>query len=143
MYSIEDIATGLNSMAIHLLRRLRRQDSKLNVGPARLSALSVLVFGGSCSLAELAGYEQVTSATMSRIVTGLQDSRLVSTRRSPDDARTLRIEATGKGRALMKRGSKARVAILTTELERLSEKELACLQEAITILKRIEGSRSQ
>ena len=141
MDSIEDIAAGLNSTAIHLIRRLKKQDSKLNVGPARLSALSVLVFGGPCSLAELAGYEQVTSATMSRIVSGLEENRLAIRKPSLDDARALKIEATGKGRQLMFKGQKARVNALVKELTLLGEKDLKCLQQAVQILKRVEGSR--
>jgi hypothetical protein len=40
------VADQLHSAAIHLLRRLRRRDIETGVGPAQLSALSVLVFGG-------------------------------------------------------------------------------------------------
>ncbi len=139
MDSIEDIASGLNSTAIHLIRRLRKQDSKLNVGPARFSALSVLVFGGPCTLSELARYEQVTSATMSRVVSGLEDNRLAKRKPSLDDARALRIEATKKGRQLMLRGQKARVMSLAKDLRQLNDKDLACLQQAVEVLKHIEG----
>jgi DNA-binding MarR family transcriptional regulator len=139
MDSTEDIASGLNSAAIHLVRRLKKQDSKLNIGPARLSALSVLVFGGPCSLSELAGYEQVTSATMSRIVTGLEGNRLARRKPSPADARALQIEATKKGQRLMLKGQKARVDSLVKELLPLDEKDLACLRQAIDVLRRVEG----
>ena len=48
-------ATGdLHSAAIHLLRGLRAADRASGLTPARLSALSVLVFGGPCTLGELA-----------------------------------------------------------------------------------------
>jgi len=40
------VADRLHSAAIHLLRRVRKQDAASGEGPARLSALSVLVFGG-------------------------------------------------------------------------------------------------
>ncbi|MGH8722113.1 MAG: hypothetical protein ACREU4_09020, partial [Burkholderiales bacterium] len=42
----ETAADGLHSAAIHLLRSLRHEDSRLGIGPAGLSTLSVLVFGG-------------------------------------------------------------------------------------------------
>ena len=64
--------TGLHSAAIHLLRRVRKQDAATGEGPARLSALSVLVFGGPMTLGQLAAAEQVKPPTMSRIVTGLE-----------------------------------------------------------------------
>jgi len=44
------------------------RDRESGVGPAQLSALSVLVFGGPRSLGELADAEQVRPPTMSRIV---------------------------------------------------------------------------
>ena len=43
---LQAAADHLHSAAIHLLRTLRRSDARLGVGPAQLSALSVLVFGG-------------------------------------------------------------------------------------------------
>jgi len=65
------VADRLHSAAIHLLRRVRKQDVATGEGPARLSALSVLVFGGQKTLSELAAAEQVKPPTMSRIVAGL------------------------------------------------------------------------
>jgi len=42
----EVIADRLHSAAIHLLRRLRREDATSGLSAPRLSALSVIVFGG-------------------------------------------------------------------------------------------------
>ena len=142
MDSIEEIASGLNSTAIHLIRRLRREDSKLKIGPARLSALSVLVFGGSCSLGELAGYEQVTSATMSRVVSGLVDSGFARRKPSRTDARAVLIEATAKGRRLMLKGQLARVKSLSGSLADLDSADLRCLQRAVEVLRRLENAGS-
>ncbi len=139
---VNDIASGLNSAAIHLIRRLRQQDSKLKVGPARLSALSVLVFGGACSLSELAAYEQVTSATMSRIVSGMEQNGLAKRKQASNDARALQIVATAKGKKLMLRGQKARVESLAAELENLDQKELDCLRNAVQILRKLDPKGS-
>ena len=79
----------LHSAAIHLLRELRREDAAEQVGPARLSALSVLVYGGPTTLAQLARIEQVRAPTMSRIVKGLRRQRLASTRADASDGRKL------------------------------------------------------
>src|SRR5437764_14824565 len=94
------VADRLHSTAIHLLRRVRKQDIATGEGPARLSALSVLVFGGPKTLKELAAAEQVKPPTMSRIVSGLARSRLVEITEDPEDARRLRIVATTKGTRL-------------------------------------------
>src|SRR5258708_35897082 len=91
------VADRLHSAAIHLLRRVRKQDSATGEGPARLSALSVLVFGGPKTLGDLAAAEQVKPPTMSRIVAGLARSRLVAITTDPHDARRMHIHATSKG----------------------------------------------
>ena len=73
-----ELADRLHSAAIHLLRRLRIQDLASGIGPAKLSALSVLVFSGRpLTLAELASAEQVKNPTMSRLIAGMQRERLV------------------------------------------------------------------
>src|SRR3954463_14052103 len=71
-----ELADRLHSTAIHLLRRVRKQDVAIGQGPARLSALSVLVFGGPKTLGELAAAEQVKPPTMSRIVAGVGGRRV-------------------------------------------------------------------
>src|SRR5437764_14696592 len=72
-----EAADRVHSAAIHLLRGLRIRDRESGIGPAELSALSVLVFAGPKSLAELAQAEQGKPPTMSRIVAGLVRTKLV------------------------------------------------------------------
>src|SRR3954466_8000922 len=94
------VADRLHSAAIRLLRRLRLHDKASGVGPAQLSALSVLVFAGrSLSLRELAEAEQVKAPTMSRIVSGMMRAGLAKTEVSREDRRRLVISATIKGTA--------------------------------------------
>jgi len=57
--SSADVAFQLNSVAIHLVRRARTTDQELGVPPGQLSALSVLVFGGERTIADLAGVDAV------------------------------------------------------------------------------------
>lgn len=128
------VADRLHSTAIHLLRRLRKQDVATGEGPARLSALSVLVFGGPKTLGELAVAEQVKPPTMSRIVAGLKRSRLVEITADPADARRMRIRATWKGEKLLQKGRQMRIAYLASHLRDLTPQELAKLQEAVEIL---------
>ena len=130
------IADRLHSAAIHLLRRVRKQDVATGEGPARLSALSVLVFGGPKTLKELAAAEQVKPPTMSRIVAGLRRSRLVEIRSDSEDRRRVRIIATPKGTRLLEKGRKLRIHYLAAQLERLTADELSRLGEAVEILGR-------
>ena len=128
------VAGHLHSAAIHLLRRLRRQDVATGEGPARLSALSVLVFGGPKTLGELAAAEQVKPPTMSRIVAGLARSRLIAISSDPQDARRMQIRATAKGARLLQKGRQLRIAYLAAHLDTLTPEELAQLGNAVEIL---------
>ena len=69
---LDDAARELNSAAIHLLRGLKAVDRRSGLTPARLSALSVLVFVGAMPVGRLAEIEDVASPTMTRIVDGLE-----------------------------------------------------------------------
>ena len=130
-------ADRLHSAAIHLLRRVRKQDAATGEGPARLSALSVLVFAGPKTLGELAAAEQVKPPTMSRIVAGLTRSRLVTITADPHDARRMRIHATAKGIRLLHKGRHLRIAYLAAHLGELAPRQLAALDEAVEILQRL------
>ena len=135
--SVFSVADRLHSAAIHLLRRVRKQDIATGEGPARLSALSVIVFGGPKTLKELAAAEQVKPPTMSRIVAGLKRSRLIEITQDPEDARRMRITATPKGARLLQKGREMRIAYLAAQLERLTPQELGQLGEAVEILGRL------
>ena len=134
----EGLATAdrLHSAAIHLLRRLRVRDRESGVGPAQLSALSVLVFGGPRSLGELADAEGVRPPTMSRIVAGLERAGLVK-RRATEDRRRVRLEASAKGARILEEGRKRRVQSLAKALAVLSEPEQQKLDELVDLLQEI------
>lgn len=123
------VADRLHSASIHLLRRLRVRDRESGIGPAQLSALSVLVFGGPKSLAELAEAEQVKPPTMSRIVAGLERAKLVKAETAQEDARRMRIVATAKGEKVMWEGRKRRVEMLAELIGDLSASDVHKLGE--------------
>jgi DNA-binding MarR family transcriptional regulator len=127
-------ADRLHSAAIHLLRRVRQQDAATGIGPAQLSALSVLVFAGSKTLGELAAAEQIKPPTMSRIVAGLKRSHLIEITRDPYDARRLHISPTAKGTHLLQQGRQRRIAYLASHLSSLTANELAQISAASEIL---------
>lgn len=131
------IADQVHSAAVHLLRRVRKQDAATGEGPARLSALSVLVFGGPKTLGELAAAEQVKPPTMSRIVAGLARSHLIDITADPQDARRMRIRATRKGTRLLQKGRELRIIYLASHLEALTPQELTKLADAVEILQRL------
>src|SRR5688572_4173141 len=102
-------ADALHSAAIHLLRGVRKEDIHTGIGPARLSALSVLVFAGPMRLTDLARIEQVKPPTMTKVVAGLEAGGLVRRRADEEDARAVRLEATARGTKLLQEGRRRRV----------------------------------
>jgi len=131
-----ETADRLHSAAIHLLRRLRVRDRESGVGPAQLSALSVLVFGGPRSVGELADAEQVRPPTMSRIVAGLEREGLVR-RHATEDGRRVRLEASAKGTKILQEGRKRRVESLAQALSALSTEDREKLRELIEHLEKV------
>ena len=135
--AVIELADGLHSLTIHLLRQVRREDRASGIGPAQLSALSVLVFGGSKSLKQLAEIEQVKPPTMVRIVQALVEQRLAATRVDQDDARKLQISATACGRSVMQRARQRRVEVLAGMLNQKSATERLEISRAVAILRNL------
>ena len=130
-------ADALHSAAIHLLRGIRKEDAKSGVGPARLSALSVLVFAGPMRLTELAALEQVRPPTMTKVVAGLEGAGLVRRQADATDARAVRLEATARGTKLLQEGRRRRVQRLSRALQTLDVAEVDTLARAAAIIERI------
>ena len=125
-----DVADRLHSAAIHLLRRVRTEDDASGLTAPRLSALSVLVFGGPRTLGALAATEQVRPPTMSVIVADLARAGLVAREPDPRDRRVVRVRATAEGERLMHEGRRRRTAWLAARLAALSPADLATLDRA-------------
>jgi DNA-binding MarR family transcriptional regulator len=136
----EALADQLHSAAIGLLRQLRREDDAIGITAPRLSALSVVVFGGPLTLGQLAGAEQVKPPTMTRIVTGLEQDGLVERRDDASDGRLTQIHATAKGRKVMAAGRARRVETLTSAVEALDKKHRRELESGVRVLEALNKS---
>jgi len=139
-----ELADQLHSAAIHLLRQLRKEDDASGLSAPRLSALSVVVFGGPLTLGQLARAEQVKPPTMTKIVTGLEKDGLVERKPDTHDGRLTRIVATPRGQRILIEGRARRVKSLTRAVEGLSETELAHLDRGIRVFQKlISANRRQ
>ena len=135
-YSVSAFETAdrLHSAAIHLLRGLRKRDRESGIGPAQLSALSVLAFGGSRSLAELADAEQVRPPTMSRIVAGLLRAKVVQVKTDNRDRRAVVVSVTNDGMRLMRKARTRRVDSLARAVSGLPEHQIELLRKAAELI---------
>ena len=140
-----DAATAdrLHSAAIHLLRWVRREDTRSGLTAPRLSALSVLVFGGPRTIGELAAAEQVRPPTMTRLVAALEARGLVAREKDPADGRVVRLRATAKGERLLAAGRARRVERLAGAVAALGADDRAALERAATVIETMLGAAAQ
>jgi DNA-binding MarR family transcriptional regulator len=132
--ALSTAADRFHSAAIHALRYARRQDEESGLSPARLSALSVLVFGGSKTIGELAAAEQVRPPTMSAIVDGLEQDGLVRRAADPRDRRVVRVHASAKGKRVLQRARERRIAALADRLSHLDPAEIELVRAAAELV---------
>jgi DNA-binding MarR family transcriptional regulator len=124
------------------LRQLRKEDDASGLSAPRLSALSVVVFGGPLSLGDLARAEQVRPPTMTRIVTGLEKEGMVTRKSDLSDRRLTLIEATPKGRRILAAGRARRVEKLATAIAALTTRERAELTRGADVLQTVIAGMS-
>ncbi|MGE0157883.1 MAG: MarR family winged helix-turn-helix transcriptional regulator [Gemmatimonadales bacterium] len=123
-----------------MLRFLRTEDQALGLSAPRLSALSVLVFRGPRTMGELARAEQVTPATISKLVADLERQGLVARSTDAGDARVRRMSATRAGEALLHEGRRRRVARLAAAVEGLDASDRDTLARAAALPERLVAS---
>jgi DNA-binding MarR family transcriptional regulator len=137
-----DLADRLHSAAIHLLRRLRREDDASGLPAPQLSALSVIVFGGPIALGDLARAEQVRPPTISKLIAILESQQLVERVPDASDRRIVRVRATARGTKLLHDGRQRRVAALVASLAALPVRDRALLARALPVLERVTRNTS-
>jgi DNA-binding MarR family transcriptional regulator len=133
----DDLADRLHSAAVHLLRRVATVDPKSGLSPARLSALSVIVYAGPLTMTQLARAERVSPATITSTVTGLESAGLVTRSRTGPDARSVTVQATEAGRKVLAEGRRRRVAVLADGLAQLSHEDRKALATGLYALEKL------
>jgi DNA-binding MarR family transcriptional regulator len=136
------IADLVHGAAIRLLRLVRREDSAAGLSAPQLSALSVLVFGGSQPISALAAAEQVRAPTMSRLVDDLEQLGLAERVAQPGDRRVNLVRVTAAGRTLLEAGRRKRLARLVDLLACTTRGERRALRSAALTLGRLTDSKA-
>lgn len=136
-----ETADRLHSAAIHLLRRVRREDAATGLPAPQLSALSVIVFRGPLTLGALADAEQVRPPTITRTVAALEAAGLIERTVDTRDRRSTQVRATSRGAEVMREGRLRRVESLAKALDALSAADRDRLDSALDVLEGIVGGR--
>lgn len=135
------VAERLHGAAIRLIRRLRKSDVSSGLAAPKLSALSVLVFGGPHTVKELAAAEQVRAPTMSRLLAELEAAGLVQKSKDPEDRRIVRVQTTTRGRNLLEAGKSRRLEVLAAQIRSLDVHERRLISTAVKVIERLNGQK--
>lgn len=132
--SSRDLADFLVMNAIRLTRTLRALRRAEHLTGPEVSALAVIVYAKRIAARDLAALEEVTPATISRLVAAMEEKRLVT--RTPDrrDSRVQWIKATPLGAKRVREGHERRLAPLAAALAALPRDKRAKLEEASAVL---------
>lgn len=136
-----ETAERLHSIAVRLLRRARVVDREAGVGPAQLSALSVLYFSPELPLTALAEAEQVAQPTMTRIVRSLETAGAVTRAPSAIDRRVQMVAISPEGRRIFKAARARRLEVIEGMLGRLDDATVAALRPLLTLLAEAVNAR--
>jgi DNA-binding MarR family transcriptional regulator len=131
-----ELADRLHSAAVRLLRHARTGDAASGVTAARLSVLSVLVYGHVRTVSELAAAEQVAVPTMTRLLQDMEADGLVKRRRAVQDLRVVNVAVTARGRRALNAGRAARLELIRAVLARLAAREQDALSASVDSLLR-------
>jgi DNA-binding MarR family transcriptional regulator len=130
------LPSRLRMVVTRLARRLRQQGESA-ASPTQLAALATIERDGPLTLGALAAIERVRPPTITAAVGRLEDQDLVRRRTDARDRRVARVEITPQGRRLLAQSRSRKTAYLEQQLETLSPRERATLEQAAAILERV------
>ena len=128
------LSEKLTACAVRLARSLPPPRPATSLTPPELSTLAIISAAGEITAKDLALKEDVTAATMSRLVASLGRKGLVRRSRDRKDARLYWIMLTPLGLQRAKEGRLRQIAPLAAAIARLDKKKRAILTEAADIL---------
>ncbi|HEX4493146.1 MAG TPA: MarR family transcriptional regulator [Acidimicrobiia bacterium] len=131
-----EMTTRLRMVVARLSRRLR-QEANEGATPSQLAALATIERHGPIALGDLAAHERVRPPSMTRIVAGLEETKLVRRTVDPSDRRVARVSITSEGSRLLVRSRTRRDAFLASLLDHLDADELTLVERAVPILERL------
>ena len=122
-----------------LRRRIRPSYHATRLTAARMSALRIIIENEWTTGGQIAQIEQVTQATITRMLDGLDESGFIVREPSQRDRRIVDVRATESGRAAFREAVTAQVERLAGDLADLDAQDRSKVSEAISHLERVLG----
>jgi DNA-binding MarR family transcriptional regulator len=137
----DDVAVLASELRVTLGRIFRRLRSEHTFSLAQGTVLGSLEREGPRSISDLAAIAHVRPQSMAQTVRELEETRLVTRRADPDDARRVFIDLTAAGLVVLESERRHREGWLARVLaEELTPGERALLHDAAPILRRLADS---
>ncbi|PJN23002.1 MarR family winged helix-turn-helix transcriptional regulator [Kitasatospora sp. CB02891] len=127
----------LRLVVARLHRQLAQASDRQDFTFAQLSALARIEAHGPIRLGELAARERVAAPSMTRTVTPLVASGLVTRLPDPEDGRSALVELSAEGVELLAEIRQRRSEVLARRTAELDVRERAVLLEALPVLERL------
>lgn len=132
-----ELASQLRVSIMRMARRLRAERAELDLTLTQISALATLDREGPLCPGELAAHEQVQPPSMTRVLAGLVERRLVERSPHPSDGRQHVVTLTASARELLREDRRRREVWLAKRLADLTPEERSALHAAAPIIDRI------
>ena len=114
-----------------------RSDVSFGLTQTQLATLGTLDRHGAMTLGELAAHEKVQPPSMTRIVSSLEQRRLVARDPDREDGRRVVVSITGAARTLLEEDRRRRDAWLARSLRELTAAERDALRRATPVLEKL------
>ena len=132
-----ELASRLRLAVTRLSRRLRQEAASGGVSPSQLATLATVERHGPLPLGELAARERVQPPTMTRIVAGLEEAKLVARHADESDRRVARVAVTAAGARFLAKHRGRKDVFLARRLAALSPEEAVAVRAALPVLERL------
>lgn len=136
--SPDDVARHVLEVAPLIMRTLRsemRQQRASDLSVPQFRTLSFLNRHPGASLSDVADHIGLTLPSMSKLVDGLVDRKLISRHTHAGDRRRVTLSLTSRGRSVWVASHQATLAYLITQMAALTEAQRATVVDAMEILR--------
>ena len=135
--SPDELGDRLIALMENVHRMIRPSYHSTRLTAARLSAMRLIIKSEGTTGGQIAQAEQVTPATITRVLDGLHESGFIEREPSRRDRRIVDVRATDAGRAAFREAATAQIERLAGNLATLSAEDRAEVSEAIQHLERV------